>query len=113
MVQTFKEYQLGNHCGHVSYEELEKACFGYIQNIAVLEKRLEIACHIKADDKVGFDFAVLDKIDSLEQDNALLRKRLEPIEAAHREYEEYPSSAIVKRDAYDKAINRCMGLGEG
>ena len=34
-------------------------------------------------------------------------------EAAHREYEEYPSSAIAKKDAYDKAINRCMELKEG
>lgn len=131
MVQTFKEYQLGNHCGHVSYEELEKACFGYIQNIAVLEKRLEIACHVKADDKVGFDFAILDKMDALERErdesrkwasaqavfinkleaeNALLRKRLEPIEAAYNTYKEYPSSAIVKRDVYDKAINSCMVL---
>jgi hypothetical protein len=50
------------------------------------------------------------KVKELEAENALLRKRLEPIEAAHREYEEYPSSAIVKRDAYDKAINRCMVL---
>ena len=47
------------------------------------------------------------------RDNALLRKRLEPIEAAYKEYKEYPLSAIVKRDAYNQAINRCMENGEG
>lgn len=81
MVQTFKEYQLGNHCGHVSYEELEKACFGYIQNIAVLEKRLEIACHVKADDKVGFDFAILDKMDALERERDELTERVRELAA--------------------------------
>jgi hypothetical protein len=40
----------------------------------------------------------------------MLKARLEPIETAHREYKNYPSSAIVKRDAYDKAISKCMEL---
>lgn len=128
-------------------DELQAKVIEQDDKLCKAEKRLEVACHVKADDKVGFDFAVLDKIDSLERErdkvrnivkfleerlrhyykvmekrynriedleseNALLRKRLEPIEAAHREYEEYPSSAIVKRDAYDKAINRCMKLKE-
>mgnify|MGYP001240441992 CR=1 FL=1 len=43
------------------------------------------------------------KVKELEAENAMLKARLEPIEAAHREYEEYPSSAIVKRDAFDGA----------
>ena len=49
----------------------------------------------------------------LEAENARLRKRLEPIEAAYNTYKEYPTSAIVKRDAYNQAINRCMEIGEG
>jgi hypothetical protein len=40
-------------------------------------------------------------------------ERLEPIEAAYNTYKEYPTSAIVKRDAYNKAINQCMEIGEG
>lgn len=37
------------------------------KRIAELERRLKIACHVKADDKVKFDWAVLDKIDELEE----------------------------------------------
>ena len=53
------------------------------------------------------------KCKQLEAENALLRKQLEPIEAAYTEYKGYPLSAIVKRDAYNQAINRCMENGEG
>lgn len=49
----------------------------------------------------------------LEAENARLRKRLEPIEAAYNTYKEYPTSAIVKRNAYNQAINKCMKIGEG
>ena len=55
----------------------------------------------------------ISKNEALEAENALLRKRLEPIEAAYNTYKEYPTSAIVKRDAYDKAINQCMELKDG
>jgi hypothetical protein len=50
------------------------------------------------------------KVKELEDENTMLKARLEPIETAHRAYKNYPSSAIVKRDAYDKAINSCMVL---
>ena len=58
-------------------------------------------------------YALEQRCKELEDENALLRKRLEPIEAAYKEYKEYPLSAIVKRDAYNQAINRCMEIGEG
>lgn len=75
-----------------------------------------IGMHPESDgDYVDYaDYIALEReLDELKADNALLRKRLEPIETAHREYKEYPSSAIVKRDAYDKAISKCMELKEG
>lgn len=56
---------------------------------------------------------LVDHIADLSKMVETLRKRMEPIESAHREYKNYPSSAIVKRDAYDKAISKCMELKEG
>jgi len=50
------------------------------------------------------------KVKELEAENAMLKARLEPIETAHREYEEYPSSAIVKRDAYRELENAAIAL---
>jgi len=46
-------------------EDLGRALFEAEEKVVELRKRLDIACHIKADDKVSFDWAVLDKIDTL------------------------------------------------
>lgn len=35
--------------------------------LADANRRLNVACHIQAEDKVGFDFSVLDKIRILEE----------------------------------------------
>jgi hypothetical protein len=48
------------------HEAILKAFDQKDKRIAELERRLKIACHVKADDKVKFDWAVLDKIDELE-----------------------------------------------
>ena len=56
---------------------------------------------------------LLQKVQVLEKENALLRKRLEPIDVAHMKYKDYPLSAISKRNAYSRAINQCMELEEG
>lgn len=52
----------------------------------LLMKRLEVACHVKADDKVGFDFAVLDKIDSLERERDKVRNIVKFLEERLRHY---------------------------
>lgn len=36
-------------------------------NLADATRRLNVACHIQAEDKIGFDFSVLDKIRILEE----------------------------------------------
>jgi chromosome segregation ATPase len=40
------------------------------------QRRLEVACHIKAEDKVSFDFAVLDELAALREWKEELGKRL-------------------------------------
>lgn len=73
MEQRFEEFQRGNHCGHVSYEELEKACFGYMHNIAALKRELD-ELQEELHQKLMYSGG---EISRLEADNALLMKRLE------------------------------------
>ena len=82
------------------------------KKIAALEKRCdELERENQRINNENIELTV--RLFEARKDNALLRKRLEPIEAAYNTYKEYPTSAIVKRDAYNQAINRCMEIGEG
>ena len=85
-------------------DELQAKVIGQDDKLYKAEKRLEVACHVKADDKVGFDFAILDKMDALERErdelkaeNARLKARLEPIESAYAKFKDYPLSAIAPK----------------
>lgn len=50
------------------YEQgYDVAAAKYAAEIAALRARLDVACHVSAGDKVGFDYAVLDKIAGLER----------------------------------------------
>ena len=49
---------------------------------------------------------LLDKFSELDAENARLKARLEPIEEAYQKYGSYPLSAIVKRNAFEKAIEK-------
>ena len=84
----------GDYVDYSDYADLEQRC-----------KELE---ETNLNNVAMADYQIAELKDGI----ALLRKRLEPIEAAYKEYKEYPLSAIVKRDAYDKAINRCMEIGQ-
>ena len=44
-----------------------------LRRVEALEKRLNTVCQVKATDKVGFDFEILDKIDKLEKENESLQ----------------------------------------
>lgn len=103
---------LEQECGELAERVQELAAEIAAPSIKDLDTLYRIRKAIGDNGKMMHD-ELVDKIKEIVADNALLRKRLEPIEAAHREYKEYPSSAIVKRDAYDKAINQCMELKEG
>ena len=45
------------------------------KRIAELEGQLSVACHVKAVDKVGFDFALLDRIAELDKENYWLKSQ--------------------------------------
>lgn len=105
----------------IDYDALEQECGELAERLQQLAaeiaepsiKELDVLYRIRkaiGDDGKMMQDELVDKIQEIVAENALLGKRLEPIEAAYREYKEYPSSAIVKRDAYDKAINSCMVL---
>jgi len=67
-------------------DELQAKVIEQDDKLCKAEKRLEVACHVKADDKVGFDFAVLDKIDSLEQERDKVRNIVKFLEERLRHY---------------------------
>ena len=46
-------------------DDFERALFEAEELITQLRNQLNVACHIEADDKDSFDWAVLDKIDTL------------------------------------------------
>jgi hypothetical protein len=83
-----------------------------VDHIAGLSKMVEEQkIYIRKADKL---LAKADVIMSrFSKENALLRKRLEPIESTYAKFKDYPLSAISKRNAYSRAINQCMELKEG
>lgn len=86
--------EFGRFVRHADYtalererDELQAKVIEQDDKLYKAEKRLEVACHVKADDKVGFDFAVLDKIDSIERERDELTERVR--ELAKVDAEEY------------------------
>ena len=69
--------------------------------LAQLRKDLEVACHVKAKDKVGFDFAVLEEIAICQGVILTLRTDLEEairiIRCRRREYTDDETSAFLER----------------
>jgi hypothetical protein len=60
-------------------DELERMmadCDALRTELEAAQRRLEVACHIKAEDKVSFDFAVLDELAALREWKEELGKRL-------------------------------------
>jgi hypothetical protein len=50
------------------------------------QRRLEVACHVKAEDKVGFDFAVLNELAALREQVAEFKHKQNAIEQYIKEY---------------------------
>jgi hypothetical protein len=63
--------------------------------ISELEKQLAIACHVKTDDKVSFDWAVLTKIDELEKENSEMARQLAE-----------PAEWQIEKDRLEKEVER-------
>jgi len=68
------------------YADVDRERIAALQSrIKELEQRLEVACHIGADDKDSFDWAVLGRIWELEQQNEAMKKVVEAAEKWSRD----------------------------
>lgn len=63
--------------GTAEAEELDIIACDAAAELAQLRARLDVACHVKAKDKVGFDWEILDEIFELRAENARMREVLE------------------------------------
>lgn len=71
---------------------------GLEAELAQLRKRLEVACHIKADDPAGFDYAVLDRIGELEAERDEWRARYEEFRLGAKRHIDGLVALLIKTD---------------
>jgi hypothetical protein len=70
---TFEEYQRKNHCGHISYEDLERDCYEKDAEIDILKADLSYWKSIAADRvSANIENAILkDRVRSYEEKGGL------------------------------------------
>lgn len=89
----------------MEYETGEcKSCEKLAEKIAAIER--------ERDESRKWAAAQARFINKLEAENALLRKRLEPIEIVHRNWHDYKGDSPMRFADYMSAIYRCMELKE-